>query len=503
MGEHRPNIPSPGGGVGGGAFGAGDQIGREFLLDDQGTVGVLTLVNVPGVPNLQPPPGRGFPEVPQFSVEPSQVLAFVDPRSGQPIAEFRSGTYFSPGLNQLVEIDPQGNLRTGGTRSLPFDTGGGSSGLSFDQRRQLSQEERAFEANENRIQREHEQRTRLLGDVVDLQAQARALIADRLGRDEIRGGILAQGAIPIGRSPSESFLLQLRETALDPVQPTETTEQLQGRVLAGLPEEPLGLAGGGTFGPGETALVGERGPEVITFQPDGRIKVTPLSASFSHGGEFEFDPRGRAAVLAPIFEAAGFEPGTTPLATRVGFGQLEGPLFGNGVGLPTPQPGQANETFQQLGIQPRFFQPAGSGEVFFLDPASNQLRMVEGGFAGAVNNIGIQPRDISVVQRDELKELGSFGGEALTAPPAGESAGRVPFASSASPIFSPLDISQRTGILLPQPRLLAQIWRTLDADTQSIVKSTYALAGFSEANFDREIDFFSRAGTGQPSARFG
>ncbi len=378
-----------------------------------------------------------------------------------------------------------------------------SGGLSFEQRRQLSQEERAFEAGENRIQREHELRTRLLGDVVDLQAQARALIADRLGRDPVRGGVLASGAIPIGRSDNETFLLNLRETARNPVSQTETTEQLQHRVLGGLPEEPLALAGGGTIQPGETALIGEGGPEILTFQPDGRIKVTPLSRSFEHGGEFEFDPRGRVATLAPIFEQAGFEPGITPLATRTGFGQLESPLFGDFTGLPERAPRQANETFQRLGVSPRFFQPAGSGEVFFLDPASQQLRPVEGGFAGAVNTLGIQPRDINVVSRDELNELGAFSGEALTAPPVGESAGRVPFASSASPIFSPLDISQRLGVLLPQPRLLAPLWRTLDPDTQAIVKGTYALAGFSEANFDREIEFFSRAGTGQPSARFG
>lgn len=485
-----------------GGFGAPDQLGREFIVDDR----LVRLASLPGAP------GRG-PERIDLTLGGGTIpgvegtadrLVFVDAATGQPITEFQSGAYFSPGLRQWIEIDASGNSRPGGIRSLPFDTGTGSGGgLTFGQRRQLSQEERAFEAGENRIQREHELRTRLLSDVADMQVQARALIADRLGRDEIRGGILAQGALPVGRTPSEAFLLNLRETALDPVSQTETTEQLQSRVLRGLPDEPLQLAGGGEIRPGETALVGERGPEVLTFEPDGRIKVTPLSRSFAHGGEAHFDPVAQATLLAPIFEAAGIEPGVTPLATRVGFGQLEGPLFGRGVGLPTPEFGQAQETFSQLGVSPRLFQPSGSGEVFFLDPASNELRPIEGGFGGAVNTLGFQPRDITVLPRSEIGEFGQFGGEPLTALPTGESAGRVPFASSASPIFAAQDLASRVGLLLPQPRQLAAIWRSLDPNTQSIVKKTYGLAGIDEAQFDREIQFFSRAGTQQPSTRFG
>lgn len=497
----------------------GDQIGRIFVIDEQGTQGRLQWVTTStGGPAFRLDPSLGGGIVPEREGE--RVLAFVNPETGEPMMRFEGGTLLDPILNQLVSIGPTGSAISGAQRNLPFPTAAGGGGLTFGQRQQLEAEARAFQSEEAEKQRQFGLKRDVAGragaltqEIVGLREQARNLATELFGTDPLRGSLSAQGALGIGRTPQRAFEERLRGVASQPVpealgpeaslgELTQRERELTQATQGGLPRPgPLGFAGG-TEGTGQGMLVGEGGPEVVEFTPQGTVRVIPLTKR-AQGGLSEFDPFegvtqrdpseltapaiGRA--LEPAFRHLGFEdPGLIPLG-RGAFGSF-GPA-----GL-SRRPGQTAETFSRLGVRPSLLQAEGTGEFFHLSPEGEVQKI---GTLADVNQLGLSPEDAAVVPLSEIGEMGQFGGERLTAPPAAEFS---PFAPRPTALRLPLSVDEsgapdRAGpsILLPAPRQLASVWRTLDPDTKALFGSAWQLAGMSREQAGRELGFFTPRGT--------
>jgi hypothetical protein len=437
------------------------------------------------------------------------------------------GGVFMTALGSHVEIDAEGIQRQ--TRILP--TGGaGGGGLSFGQRRQLEEEARGFQSEEAGLQRafsaEEAEKQRQFGlrrdaaseaasliqQQTGLREQARNLVTEMFGKDVIRGGLAAQGALSIGQTPQRAFEEQLRGVAAQPIpeplgaQATlaEQEEQAAGlrqTVQGGLPRPQPGFAGG-TEGTGHGMLVGEAGPEVVEFTPEGTVRVIPLTRK-AQGGLEEFDPfAGTPAAIArglePVFREIGFDdPGLIPLGQTGAEGQALSGAFGSfgGAGL-SLQPGRAAETFGMLGVRPALLQAAGTDEFFFRSPEGD-IRKI-GGLLD-VQRLGLNPEEATALPFEEIGELGQFSGEPLTEAPPAE---LRPFAQRATPLRMPLSVDDqglpdRSGpsIFLPAPRQLAGVWRTLDPDTKGLLQSAWQISGLSPEQAARELGFFTPRGT--------
>lgn len=462
--------------------------------------------------------------------DPPVMLIIPPEGSGRNPEPFRGGV-FGTALGTHVEIDARGNQRQ--ARTLP--TGGAGGGLSFEQRQQLEGESRAFQSEEAEKQRQFAAKRDVAGragaltqELVGLREQARNLVSENLGRDVLRGSLQAQGALTIGTTPAQAQENVLRGVAAQPIpealgpeaslgELTQRERELTQATQGGLPRPgPLGFAGG-TEGSGRAILVGEGGPqgearpEVVEFTPRGTVRVIPLIGK-AQGGLGEFDPFegvpttdpfaqtapaiGRA--LEPAFRHLGFDdPGLIPLAGTGGFGQTLGGTFGSfgqaGLGR---RPGQTAETFQRLGVRPSLLQAEGTGEFFHLSP-EGQVQKI--GTLEDLNQLGLSPQDAAVVPLSEIGEMGQFGGERLTEPPPAELS---PFAPSPTALRLPLSVDEQglpdkagPSILLPAPRQLAGVWRTLDPDTKALFGSAWQLAGVSREQAGRELGFFTPRGT--------
>jgi hypothetical protein len=442
----------------------------------------------------------------------------------QPI-RLPEGGVFMTALGSHVEIDAEGNQRQ--SRIMPQGAAGGG-GLSFEQRRQLETEERGFRTGEREAQQafsaEEAEKQRQFGLKRDaaaeaagliqqqtgLRDQARTLATQLFGKDVIRGGLAAQGALSIGQTPQRAFEEQLRGVAGEPIpeplgagatlaQQEEQAAGLRQTVRGGLPRPQPGFAGG-TEGTGHGMLVGEAGPEVVEFTPQGTVRVIPLTRK-AQGGLEEFDPFAQTAPaiargLQPAFQAIGFE-GQIPLGQTGPQGQAISGAFGSfgGEGL-TLQPGRAAETFGMLGVRPSLLQAQGTDEFFFRSPEGD-IRKI-GGLLD-VQRMGLNPEEATALPLAEIGEMGQFGGEPLTGVPPAE---LRPFAQRAAPLRMPLSVDDqglpdRSGpsIFLPAPRQLAGVWRTLDPDTKGLLQSAWRISGMSDEQQVRELGFFTPRGT--------
>jgi len=302
--------------VGGGGLGgvAPGQVGRIFIIDAQGTQARLGFI--PGEPEQRVPTPtspwerRAFEEygwTPGAVARPGTAarLVWVHPETGQPIAEFSPGTYYDPILNEGVFVNERGEAGAG--RDFPWPDDGGAGGLTFAERQQMATEERAFEAAEAEKQRQFNLRrdraaaaVSLTRDLVALREQARNLITETFGKDVLRGSLMAQGALTIGRTPQRAWEETLRPVAAQPIPeplPAEASlpeieqrvNQLTRATQGGLPRPGMLGFAGGTEGTGVGILTGEAGPEVVEFTPRGTVRVIPLAGS-AQGGLEEFDP---------------------------------------------------------------------------------------------------------------------------------------------------------------------------------------------------------------------
>jgi hypothetical protein len=386
----------------------------------------------------------------------------------------------------------------------------------------------------------------LTRDLIGLQARANEIVGEEFGRDPFRGALLAQGAVPTGRSPHGAFLQRLRtlgqqdlgapltgEESLPVIQ--ERIGELEEKALPGLPRAPLGMAHGGivrrrpllghdsasaNLQPGRAVLVGEgvngegirnQTAEVAEFMPDGSVRFIPLRGAAQEGGIVDIDAPDPfagvsleseqvARIIQPLFGALGMTD--IPIGTRAAFGQFEEPVFGEfGGGLPRQDPSRAAETFSRLGTRPRVLQAAGRNEFFFRTP-EGELQKI-GGLA-ELNALRISPQDVAVMPFEQILEEGQFAGQRRTEPEAFTDRG--PFAARSSPIFVPLGVDEAglpdargPGIFLPAPRKLVAIWRQLDPETQDVAQSLYRLAGVSDAQFNRELGFFTPGGARTPA----
>jgi hypothetical protein len=149
-----------------------------------------------------------------------------------------------------------------------------------------------------------------------------------------------------------------------------------------------------------------------------------------------------------------------------------------------------------LGVRPALLQAAGTDEFFFRSPEGD-IRKI-GGLLD-VQRMGLNPEEATALPLSEIGELGQFGGEPLTEAPPAE---LRPFAQRAAPLRMPLSVDEqglpdRSGpsIFLPAPRQLAGVWRTLDPDTQGLLRSSWRIAGMSDEQQVRELGFFTPRGT--------
>lgn len=528
----------------------GDEVanlGRVFVIDDQGTEGRLAWVTTStGGSAFRLDPSLGGGIVPER--EGQRVLAFVNPETGEPLVSFGGGTFLDPTLNQLVSMDATGNTISGATRNLPFPTAPGAGGLTFGQRRQLDIEAAARAAEEAEKQRQFTVKRdvasragALTRDLVGLREQARNIVTETFGEDVLRGSLAAQGALTIGTTPQRAQENVLRGVAAQPIpealgpeaslaELTQREAELTRRTEGGLPRPrgPLGFAEG-TKGTGHGMLVGEAGPEVVEFTPQGTVRVIPLTRK-AKGGLEEFDPfagvstdlhpmfgvnpleaerlpleeraRSIGRALEPGFRAAGFDdPNLIPLGRTGPFGQFMSGAFGSfGAGGLRLAPGQTAETFGQLGVRPNLLQAEGTNDFYSLTP-EGELRKI-GGLAelGQLGFGGRQAMEqVTVMPFSEILELGQFqGGTQTELPPAEIS----PFAARPTPIRLPLGVNaeglpDRDGpsISLLAPRQMAGVWRTLDPDMKNLWLSGWELGGISREQVARELGFFTPRGT--------
>ena len=257
-------------------------------------------------------------------------------------------------------------------------------------------------------------------------------------------------------------------------------------------------------------LVGEAGPEVVEFTPQGTVRVIPLTRK-AQGGLEEFDPfegvgtrdpfsqtpQAIARGLESVFRELGFGgQNVVPLARTGLFGQSIGGAFGVPGGGLNVAPSLGAETFARLGVRPQLLQAEGRNE-FFLRTPEGELRKIGG--LGEVGALGLSAEQVTVLPFSEILEMGQFAGQRQTeAPPAT----LQPFAQEPAPLRLPLSVDEqglpdRAGpsIFLPAPRQLAGIWGTLDPDSKALWASAWELAGKSREQAARELGFFTPRGT--------
>lgn len=374
---------------------------------------------------------------------------------------------------------------------------------------------RTFEAEQAGMNRELQLRlnrlsraTGLTEHLATLQQQAREQAVELMGQDPWRGAVMAQGAIPRGLSPVERYRREQMAFAEEPVpavtgemglpQLGQAIEQTAG-LIERQPQRPIGMAGGGlkALAPGEAVLVGEGGrPEVVEHTEDGMLHVIPLAGRSQEGGWFSLStPSAMAQALVPLWSHLGMTE--APIATRYpeAYGGMQrAPLYGAGVGWPHRAPGLLPETFEGLGTRPRLaFDP--ELQTFFHVGPGNEVRVI--GDAQRLVDFGFSPTDAVTMPYSQLKEMGyqyaadpylSLEGGSIFANQRGQFA-------EGQPTIAPFDVGGQAGLYLPDPRLLASLWPTLDPETQEVALSAYEAGGKSRAQVLRTMRFFTPMGT--------
>ncbi|KKK76311.1 hypothetical protein LCGC14_2864930, partial [marine sediment metagenome] len=198
---------------------------------------------------------------------------------------------------------------------------------------QLQEDQQAFQAEQNELNREGQLKLTLIQGANQLAGQrsqqiqqARTLLAQTLGQDQIKGAALLQGGLGFGTTPLESFRGQLQGFTNEPtvrvnanadVGPLQgQVDKLREQVLGGAPEQPtIGFKHGGTIHldkkveqailVGEPKEDGSANPEVAIIK-DNKITFIPLTGQAPHGGSFDFGSAGNPAFGGNFGE--GFEP---------------------------------------------------------------------------------------------------------------------------------------------------------------------------------------------------
>jgi hypothetical protein len=248
-------------------------------------------------------------------------------------------------------------------------------------------------------------------------------------------------------------------------------------------------------------LVGERNMDgdeeivVVDAANPGHTEIIPLVAGAQQGGTF--DASTIRGALAPVFGSLGFS-GDVPTFRRNqhGFYGLGGtlPILG---GQRTGAPG----TLFSLGYRPRLIHDVETGKISFINSQGQRQWITS---PQDFQKFGFRPQDVFSIARGEAETMFGPEGSTLREAPQIE-AGVRRYPTSATPLFEP-----NTGTPLPDPRMLAGIWRFLDPSTRNVLISAYGVAGLgtpgqAQTAIEEATRFFTPSGTQTRagSARFG
>jgi len=155
-----------------------------------------------------------------------------------------------------------------------------------------------------------------------------------------------------------------------------------------------------------------------------------------------------------------------------------------------------------LGYRPRLIRNIETGAIGYVDAQGRQMGI---GSMADFNRFGFQQSDVMNIAPGEGSLFGPPGGLLRERPQIEQSVRRYP--TRATPLITPPEAG---SIALPDPRMLAGIWRFLDPSTRNVLISAYGVAGLGTPEQAlREIEestrFFTPTGTQTRagSARFG
>jgi len=397
-----------------------------------------------------------------------------------------------------------------------------------------------------------------------VQQRTRDLIAQLTGVDPVRAAVGMQGGLlGPGQTPAESFMSANRAFVNQPIPvPSEQSDipsleqtigQLQGMQQG--PQAPaLGLATGGTIDmqqgpdgayqmaqppmmgmagqqppmpeqpaspdqgiqPGTTKqaiLVGEKGSKiapgtevmVVDSANPGRTEIIPL-VSTAQGG-LTYDPGTIAKALSSVYGSLGFGVGNVP--------RYSGGYYSGG---PNAQGWSPLGYAAHLGYRPRLIRTGSFGEsgldpsnpglfghTFWIDPSGGRHWIAGGENPDTLRTLGFRPEDVAMVAPSDVRQFAAGPQYSWATPPQIEAPVRS-YPTPATPLVSPVG-----GFALPDPRMLAGIWRFLDPYTQEVLSSTYGVSGLglgspdaTRAAIEQEVQAFTPHGTASgQTARFG
>jgi hypothetical protein len=521
-----------------------DDFLSQFGGDGEGPAGYGSLADLSGRQMYDPNTGYAGSVFGRRNTSGGATVWFLVGSTGQPQRITRGGMLIDPVTrlahtigDGIIENGSLTGYRTSSTklsendvkRLFGVDGGGGASEYhpysgtreSQTQSEQAAaaerERDRAAAAELDRIREENANRRAAMGeagsslrDLIAAQDAAKQRIADLTGRDPVGAAVHLGGGVQRGVTPAEAFRANEQQFANQPAPAydpnTATTAELQA-ISAGIrdrlqevPSFPgrtaIGMAGGGMmggggsprgegmhFGTSKTAvLVGEGeingDEEVVVHDPaTGTTEVIPLSGG-AQGGATIYDPDTIRQALQRVYGNLGFT-GSGPSITR-------GPLGNFSFNQSGP------DTVRRLGYRPRLFRDTGTGSAYFRDD-SGMLRYIAS--PDVFTKSGFDEKDLMNVSTGELGQFGQMGGALNAPPPLIEGNPRQAYPTPATPLFTPPEAG---SIPLPDPRMLAGIWRFLDPATQDVVFSSYDRAGLGEQArqvIENTVRFFSPTGT--------
>lgn len=271
------------------------------------------------------------------------------------------------------------------------------------------------------------------------------------------------------------------------------------------------------------AVDGQPNPELVTIE-NGRVTVTPVkdglrnvegrgipafAGGFSHGGSFQ-TPTNQSLLQASssIFGELGFENIPTSSFRKGGEGALRPFRRTLPAGLDLQgvldferarPPDFTLTSLERLGISPRLVRNDRTGRIFFRTDDGQYRRIAD---MGAFRQFGFNPNEVVSMSEAELQSLGVFdteGGE-LAVPgvlgPLSDIGERTEFGPLPFPLLAPIGNQQ---VPLPDPRLIANLFRRLDVAGQQNLLSLYGVTpGITADSALERIRFFTVAGRAQP-----
>jgi hypothetical protein len=356
--------------------------------------------------------------------------------------------------------------------------------------------------------------------------------------------------VPRGVDPYEKFEAELEGVANMPTPQFSSGSslgQLESAIgamnTAQMPTAtwPRGMAGGGKVYPGEVVKVGELGAEYIHNRGDNIVEVIPnprgrIAGRAQAGGTYSFEKSPYSGYTAPGYEwlrgANRIKPGSEttfppppvgypfpgkpsvypsltdllddyPSSPDVSIPQVLGPVYnylgfkdapqfrapGNPMARMKPSASMSADDWRRLGIKPRLVRDVATGKVYHVDPQgvprlipSNEL-FREWGFdmADVVN----------MTAADMQGMYGAAGSAWAEAPPILEGTSSA-YPQQAVPLRLPSELG---GYALPDPRTIANLYRTFDPANRKMLLDALDLSEMSGAQAGSLIEAFTPSGT--------